>query len=66
MSILGSVLFVVSFFLGILVALFFPLDAGGEFTTYNGKMHTILIVTSGSLTIAGIIVLWFSLETIEG
>jgi nitrate reductase gamma subunit len=65
-SILGPGLFVISSFLGVLVALFFPLDAGGEFTTYKGKMHIILIVTSGLLTIAGMIALWLRLETVEG
>jgi hypothetical protein len=65
-SIVGPLLLVVSSVLGVLVALFFPLDVGGEFTTYRGKMHIILIVTSGLLTIAGMIAIWLRLETVEG
>jgi hypothetical protein len=63
--IIGPALFVVSGFLGVLVALFFPLDAGGEIITLRGKMHLILVMTSGILTIVGMIALWFQLELIE-
>jgi hypothetical protein len=65
-SILGPALFVVSGFLGVLVALFFPLDAGGEIITIRGKMHLILVMTSGILTIGGMVALWFRLESVEG
>ena len=64
-SIIGSILFVVSGFLGGLVALFFPLDAGGEIITLRGKRHLVFVMTSGILTIAGMIVLWFQLESVE-
>lgn len=64
-SIIGPVLFVVSGFLGVLVALFFPLDAGGEIITLRGKMHLVLVITSGILTIAGMVALWFRLESVE-
>ena len=64
-SIIGSVLFVVSGFLGVLVALFFPLDAGGEIITVRGKMHLVLVMASGIMTIAGMIALWFQLESVE-
>jgi undecaprenyl pyrophosphate phosphatase UppP len=53
-------------FLGVLVALFFPLDAGGEIKTLRGKMHLILVVTSGLFTIAGMVALWFRLTLVEG
>ena len=56
----------VSGFLGVLVALFFPLDEGGEIVTVRGKMHLVLVMASGILTIAGIIALWFRLESVEG
>jgi len=36
-SIVGPFLLIVSAILGILVALFFPLDAGGELITFRGK-----------------------------
>ena len=65
-SLLGPVLFVVSGFLGVLVALFFPLDAGGEIITLRGKMHLIFVIMSGILTIAGMVALWFRLESVEG
>lgn len=65
-SIIGPILFIISGFLGVLVALFFPLDAGGEIITLRGKMHLILVITSGILTIGGMIALWFRLGTIEG
>jgi drug/metabolite transporter (DMT)-like permease len=51
--------------LGILVAIFFPLDAGGEMITLRGKIHLILVVGSGILTIAGMVALWFRLQSVE-
>jgi hypothetical protein len=60
-SIVGPILFLTSSVLGILVALFFPLDVGGEIITLRGKMHLILIIGSGLLTITGMVVLWFRL-----
>jgi len=63
-SIVGPILFLISSFLGILVALFFPLDAGGEFITLRGKMHLILVAGSGILTIAGMVALWFRLQLV--
>ncbi len=63
-SILGPILFLTSSVLGILVALFFPLDAGGEVKTFRGKMHLILVVASGILSIAGMVALWFRLQLV--
>ena len=34
-SIIGPIVLLISSILGIMIALFFPLDEGGEFTTYN-------------------------------
>ena len=65
-SIIGPILLVSSGLLGVLVALFFPLDAGGEIITLRGKMHLVLVMASGILTIAGMIALWFQLESVEG
>ena len=59
--IVGPILFIISGFMGVLVAFFFPLDAGGEITTYRGKMHLILVFTSGVLTFVGMVALWFGL-----
>jgi hypothetical protein len=64
-SIIGPALFVISGFFGVLVALFFPLDAGGEIITLRGKMHLVLVMISGILTIAGMVALWFQLESVE-
>jgi len=60
-SILGPVLFIISGVLGFLVAIFFPLDAGGEMITTRAKLHLGLIAISGLLTTAGMVVLWFDL-----
>jgi len=56
----------VSGFLGVLVALFFPLDTGGEIISLRGKMHLVLVITSGILTIVGMVALWFRLEFVKG
>lgn len=64
-SIVGPVLFIISSFLGILVAFFFPLDARGEIVTLRGKMHLILVIGSGLLTIAGMVALWLRLQSVE-
>ena len=61
-SIVGPILFLIASVLGILIALFFPLDEGGEFTTYKGKMHITLVVLMGLLTIAGMVALWIRLQ----
>jgi hypothetical protein len=63
-SIVGPVLFIISSFLGILVAFFFPLDEGGEIVTFRGKMHLILVVGSGLLTFGGMVALWFRLQEV--
>jgi len=63
-SIVGPMLFLISSILGVLVALFFPLDAGGEIKTLRGKMHLILVAVSGILTIAGMVALWFRLQLV--
>jgi hypothetical protein len=62
-SVIGPVLFVISGLLGVLVALFFPLDAGGELVTTRGKLHLILITISGMLATAGMVALWFQLAS---
>ncbi|MFX0097117.1 MAG: DUF998 domain-containing protein [Candidatus Hodarchaeota archaeon] len=62
---IGPILFLTSSVLGILVALFFPLDAGGEIITRRGKMHLALVILSGILTIAGMVAIWFRLQLVE-
>ena len=63
-SIIGPILLVFSSILGILVALFFPLDVGGEIKTYRGIMHILLVVASGILTIIGMVALWLRLQSV--
>jgi hypothetical protein len=65
-SMAGPLFFVASSVLGVLVAFFFPLDAGGEIITLRGKMHLILVIGSGLLTIAGMIALWSRLQFVGG
>ncbi|MBY8980790.1 MAG: DUF998 domain-containing protein [Candidatus Lokiarchaeota archaeon] len=63
-SIVGPILLIISSILGVLVAFFFPLDVGGEIKTYRGKMHIILVIASGVLTIAGMVFLWLRLQLV--
>ena len=63
-SVIGPILLLISSILGILVALFFPLDEGGEFTTYKGKGHITLVVLMGIFAIAGMVALWIRLQTV--
>ena len=65
-SFVGPFIFIVSGFMGVLVALFFPLDEGGEIITYRGKMHLGLVVLSGFLNIVGMVALWFRLSMVSG
>jgi len=65
-SIVGPLLLIISSILGMLVAFFFPLDAGGEIVTLRGKMHLILVVLMGLLTIAGMVALWSRLQFVTG
>ena len=64
-SIIGPVVLLISSILGILIALFFPIDEGGEFTTYKGKMHIALVVIMGLLAITGMIALWIRLQSVS-
>ena len=65
-SIFGPGILILSSILGVLVAFFFPLDEGGELTTYKGKTHLILVVASGILTIVGMFAIWIRLESVSG
>ncbi len=65
-SIIGPYLFILASILGVFIAFFFPLDEGGEMTTWRGKMHLILVIIMGILTIVGMILLWFRLKDVTG
>jgi hypothetical protein len=65
-SVIGPYLLIIASIFGILIAFFFPLDKSGEMTTWRGKMHLILVILMGILTVVGMIALWFRLQTVEG
>jgi hypothetical protein len=64
-SFIGPLLFVISSIIGILVAIAFPLDEGGEIRTTNGKLHVVLVMLMGILTMVGMIAMWLRLEMVE-
>jgi len=51
---------------GLIVAIFFPLDEGGELTTIRGKLHLILIVISGIFVVVSLVFFWLRMRTLEG
>jgi len=61
---IGPALLIISSIMGILIAFFFPLDEGGEFTTYRGKLHITLVVLMGIFAITGMVALWIRLLSI--
>jgi len=65
-SILGPIFLLISSIFGIIIALFFPLDEGGEFTTYKGKGHIAFVVLMGISAIFGMIMLWIRLQNVQG
>ena len=65
-SIVGPILFLISTFIGLIVAILFPLDKGGEMTTIRGKLHLILIVISGIFVIVSLIFFWLRMKTLDG
>jgi hypothetical protein len=65
-SIVGPILFLISTFIGLVVAIFFPLDEGGELTSIRGKLHLILIVISGIFVVASMVFFWLRMKTLDG
>ena len=65
-STIGPYLLIIASFFGMLIAFFFPLDEGGEMITWRGKMHLILVIVMGILTVAGMILLWLRLKEVSG
>jgi hypothetical protein len=63
-SIIGPLLFLIGSIMGMLIAFFFPLDAGGEIITWRGKMHLTLVIAMGILTISGMIALWYRFQLV--
>ena len=65
-SLVGPILFIISSFMGLLLPLFFPLDEGGEPTTWRGKGHVILVVLMGIIQITAMIFMYVRLRLVEG
>ena len=63
-SVVGPVLFIISSLLGVFVACFFPLDAGGEISTLRGKLHLILIAVSGIVLLPAMALMFFRLRSV--
>ena len=65
-SIVGPILFIIASVIGLFVSSIFPLDAGGEIATWRGKMHLILIVIEGIITITAMVLLFVRLRLTDG
>jgi hypothetical protein len=65
-SAIGPLFYFAAALLGVLVAVFFPLDEGGNPATWRGKGHVVLIALSGVLLIVGMVLMYFRLRTVEG
>jgi hypothetical protein len=64
-SIVSPILFIVSSAIGLILASFFPLDEGGEITTWKGKGHLVLVVLMGIIQIVAMFFLYFRLRLVE-
>ena len=65
-SLTSPILFIVSGFIGVLIACFFPLDEGGEINTWRGKTHYALVVLMGVIQIAAMVILFVRLRLVVG
>lgn len=65
-SIVGPILFIIASAIGLVVACFFPLDTSGELKTWRGKGHLTLIVITGILTIAAMVLMFVRLRLVVG
>ena len=65
-SLIGPYLLIIGSIFGVTIPLLFPLDENGEIITWRGKMHLIMVIVVGILTIAGMIALWLRLQNVAG
>ena len=65
-SIVGPILMMISSGLGVIVEAIFPLDEGGEVTTWRGNGHFIIIVIAGIVGITGMVFLWLRAKKLDG
>ena len=65
-SILGPACWVLTNIIGLAVAIFFPLDEGGEMVSPTAKMHFKLVMVMALLSAVGMLALWNRLSSTEG
>jgi len=65
-SIIGPAYLVFTNIIGLAVAIFFPLDEGGEMISPTAKMHFKLVMVMALLSAMGMLALWFRLSNTEG
>lgn len=61
----GPISLVISGFLGLLVALFFPLGPNGEFTDWRAVTHATIIFAQIPITMIAMIAIWRRLKKLE-
>ncbi|MHA2399763.1 MAG: DUF998 domain-containing protein [Promethearchaeota archaeon] len=61
----GPILFLVSSILNLIVALFFPLNYGGEPTGITGISHLVIVMITGFLNLGGMIAMWRGLRKVD-
>lgn len=66
LALVSPILFITSSVMGLVVACFFPLDEGGEITTWRGKGHLILVVLMGVIQIAAMVFMFIRTRLLEG
>ncbi|MFX0075919.1 MAG: DUF998 domain-containing protein [Candidatus Hermodarchaeota archaeon] len=64
-SIVGPAVFLAGKLLGILVPIFFPLNYGGLPTGFTGTTHLIIVMITGFIALAGMIVMWRGLKKVD-
>ena len=65
-SLVSPILFIISSFIGLILASFFPLDEGGVPTTWRGKGHVVLVVLMGITQIVAMVFMYIRLRLVEG
>lgn len=62
---IAPIIFVIVNVIGLLIGLFFPLDADGQIVTWTGTMHIILVMSMGFIAMAGMLLMYFRLKGVE-
>lgn len=64
--IIGPACFLLANLIELVVALFFPLDEGGEMKSRKAKMHWNLVKVMAILAIVGMLAMWYRLSSTSG